>query len=63
MVRQLPLLPRKHGLSSRSVHVGFVMNRVALGEIFIRVLLFPPVSIIRPVFHISPSLTVYNFSN
>ena len=35
----------------RSFHVGFVVNKVTLGEIFLTVLLFSPVSIIPPVLH------------
>jgi hypothetical protein len=34
-----------------SVHVGFVVDKVALGQVFSRVLRFSPVSFIPPVFH------------
>jgi hypothetical protein len=33
---------------ARSDHVGFVADNVALGQVFLRVLLFSPVSIIPP---------------
>jgi hypothetical protein len=36
---------------SRSVHVVFVVDKVALGQIFPRVLWFSPVSFIPPVLH------------
>jgi hypothetical protein len=35
----------------RSVHVGFVVDKVALGQVFPRVLRFSPVSFIPPVLH------------
>jgi hypothetical protein len=51
------------GLSSRSsrfepgsIHVGFVVDRVALGQVFLRDLRFSPVSIIPP----SLSILVYH---
>jgi hypothetical protein len=34
-----------------SVHVGFMVDKVALGQVFLQVLLFPPVSIIPPGLH------------
>jgi hypothetical protein len=40
---------------SRSVQVGFVMDKVALGQGFVRVLWFFPVSIIPPL------LCIYSF--
>jgi hypothetical protein len=42
------------GLSLRrpgSVHVGFVVDKVALGQVFPRVLRFSPVNLIPPVLH------------
>jgi hypothetical protein len=33
----------------RSFHVGFKVNKVTLGDVFLTVLLFCPVSIIAPV--------------
>jgi branched-subunit amino acid transport protein len=36
----------------RSVHVGFVVNKMALGQIFLQVLQFSPISIIPSGFHI-----------
>jgi hypothetical protein len=34
-----------------SVHVGFVVDKVALGQVFLRVLWFSPVNFIPPVLH------------
>jgi hypothetical protein len=34
-----------------SVHVGFVVDKVALGQVFPRVLRFSPVNFIPPVLH------------
>jgi hypothetical protein len=45
------LLPRRPRFDPRSVHVGFVMDKVALGHVFPRVLRFSPVSFIPPVLH------------
>jgi hypothetical protein len=39
------------GSDPGSVHVGFVVEKVALGQVFPRVLRFSPVSFIPPVFH------------
>jgi hypothetical protein len=42
------------GLSPRrpaSVHVGFVVDKVALGQVFLRVLRIFPVNFIPPVLH------------
>jgi hypothetical protein len=45
------LPPRRPGLDPESVHVGFVVDEVALGQVFPRVLRFSPVSFIPPVLH------------
>jgi hypothetical protein len=45
------LSPRRPGFDPGSVHVGFVVNKVALGQVFVRVLRFSPVSFIPPVLH------------
>jgi hypothetical protein len=34
-----------------SIHVGFVVDKVALGQVFPRVLRFSPVNFIPPVLH------------
>jgi hypothetical protein len=34
-----------------SIHVGFVVGKVALGQVFPRVLRFSPVNFIPPVLH------------
>jgi hypothetical protein len=34
-----------------SVHVGFVVDKVALRQVFLRVLRFSPVNLIPPVLH------------
>jgi hypothetical protein len=38
-------LPRR---TPGSIHVGFVVDKVALGQVFLRVLRFSPVNIIPP---------------
>ena len=45
------LSPRKPGFDPVSVYVGFVVEKVALGQVFPRVLRFYPVNLIPPVFH------------
>jgi hypothetical protein len=35
------------GFASRAAHVGFVVDKVALGQVFLRVLRFSPVNIIH----------------
>ena len=49
LVAGLP--PRRPGFDPGSVHVGFVVNKVTLGQVFSRVLRFSPVNLIPPVFH------------
>jgi hypothetical protein len=39
------LSPRRPGFAPGSIHVGFVVDRVALGQVFLRVLRFSPVNI------------------
>jgi hypothetical protein len=43
------LSPRKPGFDPGSVHVGFVVHKVALGQVFLRALRFFPVNFIPPV--------------
>jgi hypothetical protein len=43
--------PRRLGFDPRSVRFGFVANKVALKQVFPRVLRFFPVSFIPPVLH------------
>jgi hypothetical protein len=45
------LLPRRPGFDPGSVHVGFVVDKVALGQVFPRVLRFSPVNITPLVLH------------
>jgi hypothetical protein len=45
------LLPRRSGFDPGWVHVGFVVDKVALGQVFPLLLLFSPVSFIPPVLH------------
>jgi hypothetical protein len=40
------LSPRRPGFAPGSIHVGFVVDKVALGEVSLRVLRFSPVNII-----------------
>jgi hypothetical protein len=43
------LSPRRSGFDPGSVHVGFVVDNMALGQVFPRVLRFSPVNLIQPV--------------
>jgi len=52
------LSSRRLEFDSRSVHVRFVANKVALGQVFLGVLLFSPVSIMPPMLHSDPHLLV-----
>jgi hypothetical protein len=45
------LSPRRHGFDPGSVHMGFVVDKVTLGQVFPRVLRFSPVNFIPPVLH------------
>jgi hypothetical protein len=45
------LSPRRPGFNPGSVNVGFVVDKVALGQVFPRVLRFSPANFIPPVFH------------
>jgi hypothetical protein len=38
------LSPRRHGFAPELIYVGFVVDKVALGQIFLRVLRFSPVN-------------------
>jgi hypothetical protein len=49
LVAGLP--PRRPGIDPESVHVGFVVNHVALGQVLLRVLRVSPVNFIPPVLH------------
>jgi hypothetical protein len=42
------LSPRRTGFAPGSDHVGFVVGKVALGQVLLRVHLFSPVNIIPP---------------
>jgi hypothetical protein len=43
------LSPRRPGIAHGSIHVGFVVAKVALGQGFLRVPRFSPVNIIPPL--------------
>jgi hypothetical protein len=47
------LSPRRPGFDPGSVHVGFVVDKMALGQVYLRVLRFSPVNFIPPVLHYS----------
>jgi hypothetical protein len=47
----------------RPVDVGFVVDKATVGQDFIRVLWFSPVSIFPPMLHTQSSPTLYNPSN
>jgi hypothetical protein len=49
LVTGLP--PQRPGFDPGSVHVGFVVDEVALGQVSPRVLRFSPVNFITPVLH------------
>jgi hypothetical protein len=51
------LSPWYAGFAPGSVHVGFVVDKVALGQVFLQVLRFSSVSIIPPPF----SILIYIF--
>jgi hypothetical protein len=44
-------LTAEAGFDAGSVHVGFVVDKVALGQVSPRVLRFSPVNFIPPVLH------------
>jgi hypothetical protein len=46
------LSPRRPGFVPGSRHVGFMVDKVALGQVFLRVLRFYPANIIPPLLHI-----------
>jgi hypothetical protein len=46
------LSPRRPGFAPGSIHVGFVVDKVALGQVFLRILRFSPSNIIPPLLHI-----------
>jgi hypothetical protein len=50
------LSPPRTGFDPRSVHVGFVVDKVALGQAFPRVLRFSPVNFIPPVLNYKENL-------
>jgi hypothetical protein len=52
------LSPRRHGFAPGSVHVGFVVHKVTLGQVFLRILRFCPVCIIPPGL-----LTIYHMGD
>jgi hypothetical protein len=43
--------PRSPGLDPRTVNVRYVVDKVAFGRVFLRVLRFLPVTVISPVLH------------
>ena len=43
--------PRRPGFDPGSVHVGFMVDKVALGQVLPRVLRFSPVNFIPPELH------------
>jgi hypothetical protein len=53
------LSPRSSGFVPGSIHVGFVVDKVAQGQFFLQVLWFSPVNIIPPSF----SIVIYHLGN
>jgi len=54
---------RRFGFGPRSVHVRFVVDMVVLGQVFLRVLRYSPVSTILPMFHIHLHVTLTEKTN
>jgi hypothetical protein len=55
-------LPRRPGFAPRAAYVGFMMDKVALGQVFIGVLQFSPVGIIPPLLQIH-SCSIWELDN
>jgi hypothetical protein len=53
------LSPRRLGFDPGSVHVGFVLDKVVLGQVFLRVLRFSPVSFIPSVLHYLEKIIIF----
>ena len=53
------LSPRRPGFYPRSVHVGFVVYKVTLGQVFPRVLRFSPVNFFPPLLHYLEKIYIY----
>jgi len=51
------------GFHAKSLHVGFVKEKVALGQVFLPVPRFPLVNIIPPMFHTHRHVTRYSNQN
>jgi hypothetical protein len=56
------LLTTEDGFAPRAVHVGFVVDKVALGQVFLPVLLLYAASIIPPLLHID-SCIIWGMNN
>jgi hypothetical protein len=46
------LSPQRPWFTPGSIHVGFVVDKLALGQVFLQVLQFSPANIIPPLLHI-----------
>jgi hypothetical protein len=51
MTQAVSLSPRRDGFDPRAVHVRYVVEKVALGQVFFRVLRLSPVNIIPAMLH------------
>ena len=51
MAQAVSRQPRRPAFVSRSVHGGYVMDKVVLGWVFLQVLRFSLVSVILPMLH------------
>jgi len=58
-LRRLGLIaqPGRHNLNPSSIHVRFVVDKMTRGQVLLRVLGHPPVTIIPPVRHIHSRTT------
>ena len=61
LVAGLP--PLRLGFDLRSVHVRFVVDKVTLGQVFLRILRLTPVIIIPPVLHTHLDVALFRRTN
>ena len=54
MAQEAGRQPRRPGFDPRPFQARFVVNKVALGQVFLPALWFPPVSIIPLMLHVQP---------
>jgi hypothetical protein len=57
------LSPRRPGFAAGSIHVGFVVDKVKLGQVYLRVLRLYPVNIIPPWLSILSNISSGGMNN